>query len=73
MGTNQMKAAILLTSLFCTAFFAPNTDKTIGDDWAIHPFSIALTTLIIMGCWMTSESMSPRSYNRRKGKEHKNR
>jgi len=73
MGTNQMKIAIFGASFFCTAFFAPNADKTIGGDWAIHPFSIALTTLIIMGCWLTSESDTPRSYNRPKRKEHRNR
>jgi|LakMenE18May11ns_1017448.scaffolds.fasta_scaffold8218763_1 hypothetical protein len=72
MGTNQMKITILVASLFATAIFAPNAEKTIGDDWAIHPFSVAITTLIIMGCWTTAESMTPPRYNRRKGKERKN-
>jgi hypothetical protein len=72
MGTNQMKFTILVAAMFATAILAPNSEKTIGDDWAIHPFSIAITTLIIMGCWILSETNTPPRYNRRKGKEHKN-
>ena len=68
-----MKTVIFGISFFCVVFFAPDADKTIGGDWAIHPFSVALTTLIILGCWLVSESMTPRSYNRRKGKEHRTR
>lgn len=73
MGTSQMKATILLASVFGVAIFAPDANNTLGEGWAIHPFSIALTTMIIMFFWFMEDSDTPRNYNRRKGKEHKNR
>jgi len=51
-----MKAAFLGLGFFGSLAFAPNSDKVIGTDWAIHPFSVFLTLMITMLAWYLSDS-----------------
>jgi hypothetical protein len=50
-----MKLTLFLIGLFGTGFTAPNADKIIGSDWAIHPFSVFATLMIVMGAWLLSD------------------
>lgn len=71
-----MKAIFLGIGFFGSCFFAPNANKTIGDEWAIHPFSVFFTLMIVMAAWYLSDSgwlkpqpRTPRRYHHQTRKE----
>lgn len=67
-----MKIGIFVFAIFAAAIFSPEAHKMIGEGWMLHPFSMAITTMIIMFFWLIDDCDTPRNYNRRKGKGHRN-
>ena len=50
-----MKAIMFGFGVFGSVFFAPNADKMIGEGWSIHPFSVAVTLMVVMGAWILTD------------------
>ena len=63
---------------FGTIWSAPNGEVTIREGWAIHPFSVFLTLLIVTTTWYLNdvgwldkpEPRTRRRYHRETRKEH---